>query len=337
MRVGSLVYATDQGLGILARSFFAEGILTDVVIVRHASRTTHEEWYPAGTEVISARNRSADWPVIQRLLDRIDVFLAFETPFYWEIFKEAKKRGAPTFLMPMYECMPVVLPYQPDYIVNPSLLDQRYYPQGTFIPVPVKVPYRLRTKVTTYIHNAGFGGLLNRNGTGVLLDGIRLSKAPFRFILRSQRALPWNVEDPRIDYRIGTFPAENLWDEGDAFVFPETFNGLSLPLQEAFASGMLVVSTNRFPTNTWLPREPLIPCAVNRRNRISPHCNEFDEATVDPKELAYTLDYWYGKSIEGFSVKGRVFAEENSWEVLKPRYLGLITKSLRGARGSQNV
>ena len=328
MRVGSLVYATDQGLGNLARAFYDNGVVTDVVVVRHSSRTTHEEWYPTGTEVASGRSRSSDWDIVKRLLDRVDVLLAFETPFYWEVFDEARSRGIPSFLMPMYECMPATFPYQPDQVINPSLLDQQYYPHGTFLQVPVKVPHRLRTKVSTFVHNAGFGGLMNRNGTGVLLDGIRLAKSQFRFILRSQKRLPWNVDDPRIDYRVGTFPAESLWEEGDAFVFPETFNGLSLPLQEAFASGMLVISTNRFPMNNWLPTEPLIPCKIERRNRISPRCLEFDEATVDPKDIAEAIDYWNGKSMEGFSLLGRVFGEENSWEALRPKYLELFAKAL---------
>ena len=44
------------------------------------------------------------------------------------------------------------------------------------------------------------------------------------------------------------------------FVFPEKFNGLSLPLQEARAAGMLVLATDRFPMNTWLPREMKAGC-----------------------------------------------------------------------------
>jgi hypothetical protein len=109
-----------------------------------------------------------------------------------------------------------------------------------------------------------------------------------------------------------------MFSEGDVFVFPETFNGLSLPLQEAYASGMLVMASHRFPSNTWLPTDPLIPVSHYVKDQVAV---PIEKAVIDPKEIAHCIDTWYGRNIEEFSLKGKQWAEENSWEALKPQYV----------------
>jgi len=74
--------------------------------------------------------------------------------------------------MPMYECSHRGMVLSCDKIINPSELDQRHYPTGEFIPVPVprSVKWKLREKAEVFIHNAGNGGLNGRNGTQELID-----------------------------------------------------------------------------------------------------------------------------------------------------------------------
>jgi hypothetical protein len=316
-RVGSIVLATDQGLGVLARSFYTAGVVTDILVVRHSSRPTNESWYP-GAKIISASDRQA----MREFVRQLDVFLAFELPWDWSLFPFCREQGVRSALMPMVECMPKVLPSQPDLFLCPSLLDLQYYPErSVFIPVPVSVPWRLRERAEVFVHNAGHGGLKGRNGTAELIEAWKLVKSPARLILRSQDPLPWKFSDHRIDLRVGTVSHEELWTEGDAFVFCDRFDGLSLPLQEARASGMLVISGDRFPSNTWLPREPLVPVARYTRSCVSPRCLEFDEAHFDPETIAATIDAWYGRDFSEYSQSGRAWAEENSWDRLKGRYI----------------
>jgi glycosyltransferase involved in cell wall biosynthesis len=157
-----------------------------------------------------------------------------------------------------------------------------------------------------------------RNGTREVTQAMQYVKSPIKLIIRSQVPIQ-EINDPRIEYRIGTF--EDIWNEGDVFLFPEKFNGLSLPLQEAYASGMLVMAGNRHPMNLWLPNEPLIPIKHFKRNRISV---EFDEAIYDPIQIAETIDLWYNKNIESFSLLGKKWGQENSWDVLKAKYLKIL-------------
>lgn len=223
--------------------------------------------------------------------------------------------------MPMYECTNFPLPYFPDLILSPSLLDLDYYPGSTLVTVPVdttRLKPRIRSKAEVFVHNAGNGGLGGRNGTRELLEAMQHVKSPIKLILRSQ--VPIKVpNDPRIDFRQGTF--ENIWDEGDVFVFPEKFNGLSLPIQEAFASGMLVMSSDRHPFNKWLPVEPLIPVDNYHKERLAV---EFDMAELSPVAIARAIDYWYDKDITKFSKRGVDWGVDNSWIKLGPIYKKLL-------------
>lgn len=343
MKVGTVCFTSDQGLGYLARDFYTHGIVTHPVILAHGRRTDHPEWYPPGTPFVG--NYRA--PDVFEHLSKCDVVLFFETAFDWQLIPRLSKAGVRTVLMPMIECMPDPLPSIPNLILCPSMLDfhvytkteQSYRPDVgmirptmavrtdvCFLPVPVNVPWRQRTRCEVFVHNAGNGGLRGRNGTRQLLDALlRYVKSPARFIIRSQDT-NWHEWKgwKDVDIRVGTFPQETLYDEGDCFIFPEKFNGLSLPLQEARAAGMLVMATDRFPMNTWLPTDPLIKPEGYVRTRIAPHLSEFDEAVVSPKMIAAKIDEMYGVDITTFSQEGRAWAARNSWKELAPRYLEVL-------------
>lgn len=322
MRVGSIVYATDQGLGILAKSFFDHGVVTDTVIIQH-SRPNHPEWYPA-SDMVSLRSSSAKG-VIQDFCRQMDVMLFFETPFVWELIPYCKAHGVKTVIMPMHECMPREIPpeHTPDLWLNPSHLDQQCFPNGVHIPVPVEVPWKLRKYAEVFVHNAGHGGLKGRNGTAQVLEAMKYVKTDLKLIVRSQETIK-KVSHRNVEIRVGNFPYDEIWAEGDVFLFPEKFNGLSLPLQEAFASGMLVMCGDRFPMNEWLPPEPLLPVDQYRKGCVSARCRDYNEASFDPKQIARTMDDWYSRNIEEFSHMGKLWAERMSWSFLKPQYMRVI-------------
>lgn len=400
MRVGTLCFATDQGLGVLAKQFYDHGIVSEVRVVRHGRHPTHEEWYPGAVQVTDLRDRrqradTAAW------VESLDFFLAFETPFWWELFDTARSAGVRTALMPMHECTPEGLPGVPDAFLCPSLLDLECFvsdplrPQvragkpppflpwdgaGAFrcywTPVPApcdpgrdsdcpclhKVPWRLRERAEVFVHNAGHGGLRGRNGTREFLEALRYVQTPVRVVLRSQESIANRLDVPghvELTWREGTTDYAALYDAGDVFVFPEKFNGLSLPLQEARAAGLLVLATDRFPVNTWLPRwlefsctckapsdvwavnvcsDPclvcrdtgrypvpaLIPIAGSHRTRVGPPYREFEEVEVSSQEIARLIDRWHGRDVRDYSLAGREWAVANSWKVWGPSYRALL-------------
>ena len=308
-KIGSTVFATNQGLGVLAKAFYDHGIINKVWIQKHSTRKTHYDWYP-------------DRLMLQEELLECDALLFFETPFNWKLIPQARERGIRTALMPMYECTNFPAPYEPDVYVCPSLLDLEYYKDknAVFIPVPVKATWRLRERARVFVHNAGNGGIGGRNGTKELLQALPYVKSPIKLIIRTQEK-NFTCTDPRVEIRTGTVPYDELFNEGDVFIFPEKFNGLSLPLQEAFASGMLVMAGNRFPINTWLPVDPLIPVDSYKTEKIAV---QFESAVYDPREIARTIDTWFDADISDYSREGREFGLQHSFDKLSSKYFDII-------------
>lgn len=329
MRIGSIVYATTQGLGILAKSFWDAGVLTDVLVLEH-SRTNHWDWYP-GQDRIKIRDIYS--PRVLDFLTSLDVALFFETPFYWQLIPHCRAAGVRTAIMPMHECMPkeILTSQTPNLWLCPSLLDSLAFPpevhvDSVYLPVPVAgVPWRLRERAEVFVHNAGHGGLLGRNGTQQIFDAMRHVSSPVKVIVRTQERIRTNCPDRRLEIRTGEVPYEDLYREGDVFLFPERFNGLSLPLQEARASGMLVMATDRFPNNQWLPREPLIPTIGSLRSRVAERCRSFDESIITPQDIADTIDRWYGADLREYSLGGKEWAESMGWDRWKASYIEVLT------------
>lgn len=308
--IGSVVFATNQGLGILAKGFFDNGIINKVLIKPHSTYKNHYDWY----NTASVTNEDA-------LLDNVTHLLIFETPFDWKIIVKARERGVKTILMPMYECTRFPFPYEPDEIWCPSQLDYDFYKSMgkeniKLIQVPVEVKWHLRKRAKVFVHNAGNGGLGGRNGTLELIRAMEYVKSPIKLIIRTQ-TIDFKCDDPRVEIRYGTTPYESLWNEGDVFIFPEKFNGLSLPLQEAYASGMLVMASDRFPNYTYLPKEPLIPVKGYVKERISV---EFDMAVIDPIDIAKKIDEFFDKDITNYSLIGKEWGKNNSWKNLADDY-----------------
>lgn len=300
---GAVVLATDQGLGYMAKDFYDHGVIDKVFIHPHSSRKNHREWY-----------RKEDiLPSLGALME-CDSIVFFENPFYWNLIPMAREHGVKTVLIPMYECTPYPLFYEPDVVLSPSALDKQYYPNSIQVTIPVDVPWLKRTRARTFVHNAGNGGLGGRNGTKEVLEAMRYVKSPIKLIVRSQVALE-APPDPRIEVSVGTVPKSELWASGDVFLFPEKFNGLSLPIQEAFASGMGVMCGERFPMTEWLPKDLMIPVDHYTKERIA---TVFDCAHFDPKTIAETIDRWYDKDITKFSTAGKKWGAKNSWQNLGP-------------------
>ena len=339
MRVGAVVYATTQGLGHLAKSFYDAGVITDVMVYRHPHGTpSHMEWYPEGTPEITSRTIAG--PDVERFLDDLDIVLFFETPFDWNFPNRCHERGVKTAIMPMYEWFLENPRHQFDLFLNPSLLDQQYFPQGIHIPVPVEshIKWNRRTVANRFLHNAGNIGSRNHKGTVELLQALSLVKSGIQIDIRCQK--PEGIKTLINQYYTPNsnvfiivngheIPRSDLFPpQYDVYIAPEKYNGLSLPLQEAFASGMMVMTTNRFPANQWLPEEPLIPVASKRVAQTMPGHLRFEESIVHPSEIAACIDRWAGQDIEKFSLEGENYRTTHSWEMLKHRYIEALESIL---------
>lgn len=346
MNIGTIAYTTNSGLGILVKSFFDHGIITRILSIRHPRYDNTRIRYPEGSVFSAYSTKEVD-----RFLDGLDILLVLENTFgHWSTVKWALAKGTKFVLIPMYEYTPFPLPDQipdPGLILCPSLLDldcyRKLYPDvpSVFVPVPVdtgKFPWRMREEATTFVHNAGHGGKDFRNGTDLVLEAIRLVKSPASFVIRGQpdsgkvssllsKARKDFRKDPRVSFQLQELPdPADLYHQGEVFLFPERFNGLSLPLQEAYASGMVAMCGARYPMHTWLPREPMIPIASYSTKKVQDI--EFQCANYTPEDIARTVDTWYGKDVRNYSVAGRNWGRNNSWDMLRSHYVQLFSDVL---------
>ena len=331
MKIGTINYATRSGLGILTKEFWENEVINDILVILHPDQGWYPdhsaEWYPnkATTQI-----NDYDVKLLENYIKRLDILFLFETGFFNETIQLAKKHNIPVVVMPMYEWSP--FPMDADLFIVPSQLDYDYYNKMypdhriVFLPVPTnsKIKWKLKNKALTFMHNAGNGSFQDRNGTQALINSLPYIKSPIKLKIKGQpRANLNQITDSRVEVICKQLPFNQLWEDIDVFVFVERFNGLSLPLQEAHASGCLVIAGDRYPINTWLPNKPLVsPYGVDKYN-FQPGIDFFAEK-YDPKLIASKIDEFYNTDITKYSYAGKAWGESNSWKYLKSRYIDLI-------------
>ena len=353
IKIGTIGYAAHTGLGILAKSFYDNNIITDVLLCPHQSQGIITDFYNKKFPSIDV---PFDPPQINNFVKdnnlflqqketfllfckKIDVLFLFETSFWmgvWHLLKEMEDRPK-IVLMPMYESTPLYwnqsLNIFPDLLLCPSKLDFNFYKHHTWqdygvnmecINVPVEVPWNQRKKAIHFVHNAGNDSYNDRNGTLLLINSLPYIKSPIKLTINTQNNSRYKdlVNDPRVTVNTGTRKYEDLWTSGDVFVFPENLNALSLPLQEARAAGMYIIAGNRFPINKWIPTEGLIP--VKKYKNINLGQGNIAYAEYEPKELAKKIDQVYNTDITEYSLQGLEYAKENSWHNLRSKYISSI-------------
>jgi len=328
-KLGLIARADDSGLGRLSQDFFNHLPIHKVMIVYNNIYDIYPERYP--DDSLICRRGKPDLEEIDVFLRDIDIVLTFETPYNWNLFSEAHKRGIKTVLIPNYEWTPQTLPVVPDLMICPSQLDydeMKYNTMGVneviHLPIPVdreKFPFKLRKKAEVFVFNNGHGGHLERNSWHELFQAISLVKKEAKFLIRSQVYFPYVINDSRIKIEYGDLPQDKLFSEGDVYIWPHKFDGLSLPIQEALSSGMPVISTNIYPHNTYLPKDWLFEPESISKVFVR---REIDYAIISPKILAEKIEEWIGRDIEKDSKKANEIAEQWSWEKLTPKYLKVL-------------
>lgn len=340
MRVGTVAWTTVQGLGNLAYDFYKHGIVTDVLMMEHKHRDNDFSRYPEGIKLVG-RPFHRDKRVVE-WLKKIDVMLFFETPFDWEFPTFCKSMGIKTALMTMYEWTPKEPPCWFNTILCPSLIDLTYYPTGTYIPVPVpdEIPFEQRTKANRFLVNGGNLGYAGGRGTSQLFSALRYINRNIPITIRAQdntelrrrlREHPYVERLSNIKIEVGTKPYLELWNGYDVLIAPELYNGLSLPLQEARAAGMFVLTTNRYPTNKWLPLDkyPSIQPSDVYLGSVGGTYNSIEICNIDPAEIANKVNSLYGQDITEYSTSSEEWRKTMTWDALKPKYLEALQGLLK--------
>lgn len=330
VRIGIIARCDNGGLGIMAFDFFRNVMVEKVLVISSSYENYHDRFdgYVGTRPIICSRGMPA-LDEIDDFLEGMDVVVAFETPYNWNIFARAKERGIKTVLIPMYEWTPEndQIPVMPDLFLCPSELDYREMPEPKkFLPTPINraiIPYKRRSAAKTFLFHNGHGGFGGRNALDVLMQAIPLVKSDVEFIIRSQ--VPFQpINDTRIIAQQGEVNYEDLWKEGDIYLHLHRWDGLSLPLNEAMAAGIPVIAPDFFPHNAFLPKELLVPIEATARGSLTEGYRKIDMYVFSPVKVAEMIDKVAAMSvdqIQQLSDEVDVQASKWSWEKLRREYL----------------
>jgi glycosyltransferase involved in cell wall biosynthesis len=324
--VGTIAYSTTQGIAHLAWDFQRHGLIQRVLIAPHPHYKGDPARYPPSVGFHPGE--------YHKFLDGLDLLLLFETYLVPQVLREAQRRGIPVAVCVNFEYTPWPFPGPVKMFLCPSEMDAKVYSSLPYLYLPIPVdtnfetgfPWIERKQALSFIHNMGHAQWQYGKGTPELVEAmsdLHRRGSKIRLRLRGQpedgkvaELYRKHKSHPLIDWEMGTVSRRDLY-AGDCFVYCQRYNGLSLPLQEAFASGMLVITTDMFPQNLWLPREPLVP--VDKYEDVS-IAVKFKRAVLDPKRIADTLERWYRQDISALSCRGRDWAREMSWESIGPKW-----------------
>lgn len=346
MRVGLVARADKTGLGTQTHNFWANihPDQTLVVDLSHCSgQRPNMAMYSGDPNVRGWANRT--YPsidpvpdeVVEKFLDKVDVVFSCETFYNSWFLQRAREKGVRTVLQPNYEFLEWLLHpslSEPDVFALPSTWHEAEIRAALpgrdirVVPVPIdrlRLPFKLRIGMETILHTAGTPAMEDRNGSLLLIEAMRHVRTPVKALILTQKELgapyvPANVSIRRAN-------VENYWDmyeEGDCYVIPRKFGGLCLPMNEALAVGMPVLSTDISPQGEFLPPDLLVP-APQRRQIMTRAMIGVHEA--DPVALAARIDWLYEHPFRftELSTWAGEWGDAHSWEALRPLYDAVLS------------
>lgn len=268
----------------------------------------------------------------QELCDGIDTVFTCET-FYREDFPDlAVARGTNVVAQVNPEL------YWPQDFAGarvwlPTTWERHRVPHERIMPVPValdrfdQVP---RTAARVFYHPAA-PAMRDRNGTEIVRDAIPYIRAPVVLVIRGVevrgtpqlRAVSKYVqllELPYID--------DGYWqaypNAADVLLLPRRYGGLCLPMQEAAARGMPVITT-ALPPQIDYPHAWFIP--AERAEQVPMRGGTFDVWRADPKLLGDTITELAQQPdiVADLSVKAIEWARSLSWSQWVDEYRDALT------------
>lgn len=138
-------------------------------------------------------------------------------------------------------------------VIVPTSWEQDRVPNCSMMPVPVArdvIPYRLRSECRVFLHPAA-PAFHDRSGT-LLLHAVlpRLRERATVLVAGrdpGRRNRPQKTNRVTVEYLHDRDHYWSVYDQADVMILPRRYAGLSLPIQEALAAGMPVVTLDLPP------------------------------------------------------------------------------------------
>lgn len=292
----------------------------------------------ANHDVIRSTGPRLEPRKVRQFLSGVDVVFSIET-FYDGLVEEARARKVERVLSVNPELFRGALDQHADrYLLPTPWRADRLPVTAEVLPQPVsldrfdaRVPER--TDPPTFVHVPA-PAMLDRNGTEAVLEAVSLTREAFRLLITGPVSsgydgTTWSAGE-RATVEMLPHTEREWWEvyppEAEALILPRRYGGLSLPMLEAAAAGMAVVTTDLEPQRQWFPHESLVPCPS--ATPVGMRGGRFPVHTVDALVLAARLDELARDALLRYRLgkEARAWAEENSWE----RWLPAWQRALRG-------
>ena len=352
-RLGLINYVNDSGLGTIAVNFRKHLSLDSQFVIRHPIKGTYDNNIPHTFGDLE--------PTIDQLNEYLDtckpeVVIIIETPFNFDFFKIMHDRGIKVVLIPMIDSISIekFIPYEKyiDFVINFTKVGHKIYlehwPGNYFmhIPYPIDTDYfnpgnaaKPRSFISkilqfqyTFLHSSGWGGAGFRKGTDLIPIAFRQLEYKYKdkislSILGQPGEQQHNSADRTFFHIINLDEAIDLYRNGKIFICPSRREGLGLPILEAMACGLPVITTDASPMNEWFPED--YPLLVNVQNQTDLPYGDIPMYTPNVFDLMKKMEFAHKNPelMDQLGETNRIIIQEKfSWDVLRDKYLEFLDR-----------
>lgn len=214
-----------------------------------------------------------------------------------------------------------------DLFICPTRIayDKVAAPNKVFFDLPFDIDgfkFKARKAARRFLHVMGYGASWNRRQTREVIDGFLISCLPDSTLTvhcqQSAQHEYGGCDDPRVTFRLATLPAPaDVYADHDVLVQPDSYAGFNLPLLEAKACGLPVITTDAPPMNE-LVRDPDGLISVERERWLDPtkgtrHGLNVYQNIVSARGVADAMQRVAATDIEAKSKRARECAEAHAW------------------------
>ncbi|MEA3339038.1 MAG: glycosyltransferase family 4 protein [Chloroflexota bacterium] len=348
LKLGIIAYANNSGLGTIAANFRKHLSLDSQLVIRHPIKGTYD---------IDISHTFGDIDATEDQLNEYldtckpDVVIIVETPFNFNFFKIMHDRGIKVVLIPMIDSISVekFIPYEKyiDLVINVTEAGQKIYEEqwqgcninGIRLPYPIDTDYFCPPENTVpefiFAHSEGAGGAGFRKSTDLVQTAYQQLYYKYKKIsisLTSQRSeqIHSQLKDPVGLTTITSHElpeAVDLYHRGKIYVCPSRREGLGLPILEAMACGLPVITTDAPPMNSWFSKDYSLLVKVQTQTDL-PY-GDIPMYTPNVFDLMQKMEFAYKnpKLMEQIGKNNRIIIKEKfSWNVLRDTYLAILNK-----------
>ncbi len=290
IKIGLIGYSNHSGLGVMTKALRDQGIVTSQMVIEHPIKGTHDLAKDFPYTLADLK------PTKEQLYKYIEkcnptVVICIETPFNFEFFEILHNKGIKTILIPMIDSISYkeFFTYAKyiDLVVNVTKVGNQIYKanwpgEHTYIPWPIDTEYfnpRNRddsTKSATFLHNEGFGGAGFRKGTDMVFTAFQQLLYQIKDITLRVRSQCEESEHSQIRKGLqGVIidPGEltcaiDTYNYGKIYIAPSRREGLGLPIPEAMACGLPVITTDASPMNEWFIEDKSLLVKVQQQSML---------------------------------------------------------------------